>query len=350
MNNKEQLISIIVPVYNVEYQLERCLSSIKKQSYENIEVIMVDDCSADLSSRICKLFEESDSRFKYYKMPCNSGAGPTRQYGIGCAKGEIIGFVDGDDWVEEEFIAELYRNMVQTGSQISCCQYWRYYIDNKKCSRWPVSNELKVYGKNEATARMIKYEDIGAELWNKLYSKSVIEKAIIRDVPFEDSFVSMEYFMAAERICVYNMPLYYYFQRDGSLMNSRFSCEKEFYRFKLEATQAIMLRKLGFEDKRFGNKAIRKGLYVVKNFTLLERSKELKAYILEAKKMLWSVCNNCKKISLRNRIEVALVKSGNLYTGLYFLFSKIFCPSRKVYLQDKYENNTTFQIIRNNIK
>ena len=98
MNNKDSLISIIIPVYNVEKHIEQCLNSIKKQSYQNFEVIIVNDGSLDNTESICKRITQSDVRFRYFSKE-NGGVSSARNFGLDNANGHYITFIDGDDWV-----------------------------------------------------------------------------------------------------------------------------------------------------------------------------------------------------------------------------------------------------------
>ena len=120
MNNKNFLISIIIPVYNVEIYIEQCLDSIKKQSYQNFEVIIVNDGSQDNTESICKKIAQSDARFKYFSKE-NGGVSSARNFGLDNANGHYITFIDGDDWVDPNHLEILIKSITENNSDIAIC-------------------------------------------------------------------------------------------------------------------------------------------------------------------------------------------------------------------------------------
>lgn len=123
----DELISIIVPIYNVEEYLRECLDSIQKQSYLNFECIMVNDGSPDNSSKICEEFVEKDSRFRYFEKE-NGGVSSARNLGIEHSKGEYITFIDSDDWVESDYLEVLYTTLLEEGADITVSTYKQFNI------------------------------------------------------------------------------------------------------------------------------------------------------------------------------------------------------------------------------
>lgn len=110
-NDKDSLISIVIPIYNAEKYLEECLNSIKNQTYKNFEVIMVNDGSKDDSETICKRFSEDDTRFRYLKKE-NGGVSSARNLGLDNVEGDYITFIDADDWIDENHL-ELLINSIK---------------------------------------------------------------------------------------------------------------------------------------------------------------------------------------------------------------------------------------------
>ena len=125
MNNKDSLISIIIPVYNVEKHIEQCLNSIKKQSYQNFEVIIVNDGSLDNTESICKKIVQSDVRFKYFSKE-NGGVSSARNFGLDNANGHYITFIDGDDWVEENHLELLINSLIENNSDVAISSYKQF--------------------------------------------------------------------------------------------------------------------------------------------------------------------------------------------------------------------------------
>ena len=116
------LVSVIVPVYNVESYLSKCVESIKDQSYSNIEIILVDDGSTDSSGKLCDEFVKSDGRIKVLHK-VNGGVSSARNLGIDICHGEYITFVDSDDWVEQNYIEVLLNEILTDANQLVFCKY-----------------------------------------------------------------------------------------------------------------------------------------------------------------------------------------------------------------------------------
>lgn len=342
------LISIIIPVYNVGQYLERCLTSLVGQTYSNMEIIMVDDCSTDNSSDVCKRFVESDGRFRYFRNVDNKGAGEARQVGIDKASGNIIGFVDGDDWVTPDFISSLYSVMEETGCSIVCCQYYFCYENGKVNTPWPVDNEKIILDKYDALYRMSTYDRIGTELWNKFYKREVLLKHVMTSCHYEDAFILMKYFMEVERICVYCVPLYYYFQREGSLMNSVYTPEKELAHFQLDAERSLLLLGVNYSCRKFYDGTARKGIRSFKTFVLLPRTEEMKTIIYKLITLLKELSMKGKRrhFKFKNRVEMWLIIHARcFYSVIYTSFMKLFAQRKIRKLQRKYKI-TSFQFLK----
>ena len=117
---EKDLISVIVPVYNIEKYLPRCIDSILDQTYKNWEAIFVNDGSTDNSLKILEEYKKSDGRIKIIDKK-NAGSGAARNDGIETSKGKYIAFLDSDDWYEEDFLEKLYNNLIENSSDVSMC-------------------------------------------------------------------------------------------------------------------------------------------------------------------------------------------------------------------------------------
>ena len=126
---KNKLISIIVPMYNSSSTIERCLNSLKNQSYKNIEIIVINDGSTDNSSEICRKMIKKDKRIKIYEK-VNQGVSSARNLGLSHAKGDFIGFVDSDDYIEEKMYEELLEMIMKTKAKMAICNL--YFENNKE--------------------------------------------------------------------------------------------------------------------------------------------------------------------------------------------------------------------------
>lgn len=214
-NECKELISVIVPIFNVEKYLKKCIDSIINQTYKNLEIILVDDGSTDNSPNICDEYIKKDSRVKVVHKE-NGGLSSARNVGLDLAKGELIAFVDSDDYIELEMYEKLKSNMDKYDSDIAICQF-------KKISKYFLK---KVIGVNdemiyEGKDIFLHMGEIKAIAWNKLYRKQLFKNIKYPEGRlFEDMFVLCDILNNAKRVSVLNEPLYNYTLRKSSISRS----------------------------------------------------------------------------------------------------------------------------------
>ena len=214
-----ELISIIVPVYNVEKYLERCVNSIINQTYKNIEIILVNDGSTDNSGNICDKFGKKDSRIKIIHKS-NGGLSDARNAGLKIAKGEYIGFVDSDDYIKEDMFETLYNLNKEHNSEISIVSYYEYYNDKLIAVR--DSKKLEVFNKISAIKELLIDTKIQSYAWNKLFKKELFENLEFpTNKNFEDIATTLLLFEKANKIVLLEDPKYYYLRRDNSIVGKR---------------------------------------------------------------------------------------------------------------------------------
>ncbi len=223
---KMPLISIIVPVFNVEAYVERCIESLILQSYQNIEIIIVDDGSTDNSGKICDKYRERDSRIKVIHKQ-NGGLADARNTGLDKAKGEYIAFVDSDDWVAADYVNEMYKVLVLNDSDIAVCKFQKVSHNRVISHR---SNEIqKVYVREEAVKQLL-YQKISTSVCGKLY-KIDLWNGMRFPVHrlYEDVEPSYFIFNKCKKIVCVNRILYFYYLRNNSIVNQKFSIQKMDY-------------------------------------------------------------------------------------------------------------------------
>ena len=191
INEENFLISIVIPVYNAEKYLEQCLNSIKNQTYKNFEVILVNDGSIDNSESICKVFVESDTRFRYY-LKANGGASSARNLGLDNAQGKYITFIDADDWVDENHLEVLINNIKENNSDMAVSSIKKF--DNVSRFKFRVySNQEKYllnYNKlNREEFLVILPRLIHASNSYKIAVSKLFKKELLSDVRFDESIV-----------------------------------------------------------------------------------------------------------------------------------------------------------------
>lgn len=169
MENNE-LISVIVPIYNVEDKINRCINSLIKQTYTNIEIILIDDGSTDNSSKICDSYKNKDSRVMVIHKE-NQGVSSARNDGIKISRGKFITFVDSDDYVEDNFIEVMYNNIKKYNCDVSICNY--YYEKNDKIVKSKIEKEIQCELDNKEFYKNLIFNHYRGVLWNKLFSRKV---------------------------------------------------------------------------------------------------------------------------------------------------------------------------------
>lgn len=212
---EKPLISVIIPVYNVERYLEKCIISVLNQTYSNLEIILVIDGEMeDASEQVCMKFAEKDSRVRVKKIR-HSGLAGVRNYGISCAKGEYISFIDSDDWAENSMIEDLYLALRREKAQMAVCGY---YSDMKKKSRIRRMPGSGMVSKHKAFECLFA-DELPNYAWNKLYERSLFEYIRFPSGRlFEDIAIMHLIIDRTRRIAVVPKPEYHYVQRKGSIL------------------------------------------------------------------------------------------------------------------------------------
>lgn len=223
----EELISIIVPIYNVEKYLKKCIDSILNQTYKNLEIILVNDGSTDNSYSICNEYSKKDKRVIVVNKK-NGGLSDARNHGLKVANGEYIGFVDSDDYINKHMYENLMRVMSTYYVDIVSCGIKKVYENDKENIEYQISHEnVEIYSVEEALLSLIEEKDIKQTVWNKLYKKDVIEDIVFEVGKIhEDEYWSYQVIGNASKIAYLDTELYYYLQREGSIMSKPYSINR----------------------------------------------------------------------------------------------------------------------------
>ena len=212
------LISIIVPVYQVEKYLEKCINSIINQTYKNLEIILVDDGSTDNCPAICDRFQVEDSRIKVIHQE-NGGLSHARNVGLEISTGDFIGFVDSDDWIEPNMYELLMSALQETQADIAVCNRQYEFEDSESIPINVKPINRKLYTNKEALRMIIKGGSIIRNaVWDKLFRKNIIQNIRFpKGKIFEDSLWTPQIIGNAKSIICIDYPLYHYLQRSESL-------------------------------------------------------------------------------------------------------------------------------------
>lgn len=220
-NAQRALVSVIVPAYNTEKYIEKCLYALKTQSYKEIEVIMIDDGSTDQTGKICEAYSRSDIRFKYIKKS-NTGVSDTRNLGVQKADGEYIVFVDSDDYVQSDYIELLVNGLENYNVQMACVEY-KIVCENEEIVHCKKYRDILMKS-GEAIDCLCDSNSFQGYLWNKIFIKDIIYKNNIsfnKDVAiWEDMLFCLQYLTCISEVIYLHQVAYCYVQRNESAMNN----------------------------------------------------------------------------------------------------------------------------------
>ena len=242
----EDLISVIIPVYNCEKYIKRCVESVINQHYNNLEIILIDDGSTDGSYKECCSLKKTDSRIRLFKNK-NAGVSYSRNYGIGKARGKYISFIDSDDWIDSNFYMELLKGYRSEKVDLSVVSYRKISDDkNVFCNNSNVSSFICT--PEDAVKIFLDDRCFFGFCWNKLYKKEIITKMGAN--PFnvdyymcEDTLFNVSYLMFCNEIFLYNGELYNYYQRKDSVtQTSSFNVKKTTGLDALNDIDSIIIR------------------------------------------------------------------------------------------------------------
>lgn len=222
------MVSIIVPVYNVEQYLKKCVLSILEQSFQMFEIILVDDGSTDSSGALCDELAELDDRIQVIHQK-NKGLSGARNTGLKRATGEFITYLDSDDSLHKNCLEILYKNAVQYNAAVSVCNY-RLVWEQKEEENPSKEKEYQahVYTGREAACKIVKENSrFMITAWGKLYRRELIP---LLEYPegktHEDEFVTYRILYSVEKVVVSEQPLYLYLQRGNSIMNGGYGVKR----------------------------------------------------------------------------------------------------------------------------
>ncbi|MEO3135266.1 glycosyltransferase family 2 protein [Turicibacter sanguinis] len=223
---QKDLISIVVPIYNVEKYLEECLASIINQTYKNIEIILVDDGSTDSSSVICRKYAEQDKRIKLFTKK-NGGLSDARNYGIDKSLGTYITFVDSDDLIASNYIEILYRAIDLSKTKMSICKLKAFYDEEIPQNYENDVNSYLVLKKEEAFKEMLLERKFGVSACGKMIHRNCFEGIKFPyGKLYEDLATTFKFVNKSCSISFVNAELYFYRKRRNSITTSEFNIRK----------------------------------------------------------------------------------------------------------------------------
>ena len=217
---ENEMVSIIVPVYNVEKYISRCIESLVRQSYKNIEIVLVDDGSTDSSGNICEEYSRCDNRIQVIHKK-NGGQGSARNVGLKHSKGEYISFLDSDDYYELTAIEELLMGMKEKDLDISSCNYQRIDDTGHIMSIFDNKYDDFVVDGTEAIKRMWYQEVINLSPWGKVYKRALWNDCYFEEYRYSEDYATMhKVYIKADRFGYIHKPLVNYTVRMDSAVRT----------------------------------------------------------------------------------------------------------------------------------
>ena len=217
-----ELISIIVPVYKVEKYLEKCVKSILKQNYTNLEIILVDDGSPDKCGQLCDELAKTDDRIRVFHKE-NGGLSDARNYGVERANGEYIGFVDSDDYIHECMYEELYKAIKKSGTSIAECGVTRVYKNTLR-PHYEGEDYFLVLDREGYLKEYLENKRLYGSAWCKLIHRDLAKKIKFPTGKiYEDAFYTLELLKTVDKYTLISGNYYYYYIRENSITTRSFS-------------------------------------------------------------------------------------------------------------------------------
>ena len=212
------LISIIVPVWNVESFLPKCLNSLLGQTYDNLEILLVDDGSTDSSGLICDAFARKDRRIKVIHQE-NAGVSAARNRALAVATGEYLGFVDPDDWCAPDMFEYLYNGLKKYNADVSACRYFRVVPGRPVYSNCDGVDQL--FSRDGIIANIVTQFDFRVVFWNKLFCRRLFEGVRFPEgAIFEGLRAMPKILLKVDRVVYLGYPKYYYYDNSESYINN----------------------------------------------------------------------------------------------------------------------------------
>jgi len=209
-------ISIIVPVYKVEQYIHKCIDSILMQNFENFELILVDDGSPDICGEICDRYADKDKRIKVIHKE-NGGLSSARNAGLEIAKGDYIGFVDSDDWIEPDMYELLYGMCAEHRCDVAICSSQIHYSNKIVISS---NHPFIIHDRNTAMKTMLEGKLYDEVVWTKLFKRNLLEDIKFPvGMSYEDTAFTYKVIHKCKKVCFIGEPKYHYIKRDNSMMD-----------------------------------------------------------------------------------------------------------------------------------
>lgn len=264
MTTNLPLLTVVIPVYNVEDYVEKCVRSVIAQTYNNLEILLVDDGSTDSSGAFCDKIAKEDARISVFHTE-NHGLSAARNVGIDNAHGELIAFVDSDDWIEPDMYSFLYNKMVENDADISVCQH---FIDKDGQSRCKAKiKEDILCDRDMAMNVLMEDKKMHNYAWDKLYKRTLFEGLHYPEgILYEDIAFTYKVVYRINKLYISTEPKYHYTVRTGSIVSARYSISRNYSYFNSEYILMTFMVEHGYKDG--ARHLVRRGIHSIKRLIM----------------------------------------------------------------------------------
>lgn len=324
----DKLISIIIPVYNVQNYVEKCLESVLNQTYKNLEIIIVDDGSLDNSYAICEKYANKDKRIKLLSKE-NAGQGAARNLALDIAQGEYIGFIDSDDIIKEDMFEDLINTAIKYNSDLTLCGL---YLNNQgKITKLKCPQKIQVWNSEDAMKLYITDTVIFSGPVNKLYHRSLFDELRFPTIRCrEDAFIMHHIISKANKITHIGKSKYFITIREDSTEGRAFSKDRLVMLDIAKNLQDLIVTKypnlLSLKDEIL----IKERIEILNDIISTNVYYKYRDICCEQRLILKQLKNDdlCNR-NLSNSTQQKLIFICD-YFIIYFLFRKLVCIKRRV--------------------
>lgn len=216
------LVSVIIPIYNVEEYLEQCINSVVNQTYQNLDIILVDDGSPDHSPEICDAWAVKDSRIQVIHKR-NGGLSDARNAGLRCVQGRYIAFVDSDDWIAVHMIENMVHAMLNHKADMVICQFMKVYPNGEKEKPFPRGDgKEEILNQRQLLELLAEDRKVTHHVWRKLYKAEYVPKDIFPiGRNYEDTCVMPDLAMPCKKVVYISDAYYFYRVNENGIVNTQ---------------------------------------------------------------------------------------------------------------------------------
>lgn len=313
-----ETVSVIIPVYNTDDYLERCLRSVVSQTYSNLEIILINDGSTDSSGEICEKWSNSDERIAVVHKE-NGGLSSARNAGIDLATGRYIAFVDSDDYIEPQMYETMVELLENSKSQIACCG--RRRVEKNRAYLQYTLEKPKVISGEDAIGRLLRNDGIDEAAWDKLYLRRLFEgkRYPLKELN-EDIVLTMMLLGECSSVVHVGAALYNYCQNNGSITNSGLSSAKFVMLSHLDAIKDYLTCKY---PTLLDDYPLLEGRYTKELIYLLLANKENKTRYKNVYKTTIKRYRNAWRKAVKYQSGSIDIKGLLIYLGLYYPIHQI---------------------------